>query len=345
MVTQKDVARDAGVSVSTVSRVVRGANYIDAATRQRVLDAIEALHYQPDLVARRLKYGRTYTIGLIVNDISNPFFGHVVIGAQRTIGALSEPEFELLLFNTSRDPEKERRALDVVLNKRVEGIILASMAAPECIDAARHAAGVHHIPVVSIDNHLGDFEFGIVSADNQLGGRELARHLLQHGHRRIGIIAGPHAETHARERIEGCAQALAEYGLGMDEELVGVGNWSHEDGYRITQRWLEMADPPTAILSSNNFMCMGALYALRERNLRVPEDIAIVSFDSVEFGNLLRPCLTTLDYDWEKIGEDAARLVLEGIQANGENREPQQIREPVRLLIRESCGCECGPVW
>ena len=341
IVTQKDVAREAGVSVSTVSRVVRGANYTDAATRQRVLEAIRDLQYRPNAVARRLKYGRTYTIGFVINDISNPFYGHAVMGVERYLSAAGEPEFELFLLNTSGDPRQEIRAVEVMLNKCVEGIILASTATRECIDAVRAAAVEHHIPVVSIDNHLGGFEFGTVGADNQAGACELTRHLLQHGHTRIGIIGGPHAESHARERAEGYAQALAEAGLGLDEEMVGAGNWSLEDGYRITRGWLALANPPTAIFGSNNFMSMGALYAIRERRLRVPDDIAVVSFDDVEFGNLLRPCLTTLDYGWEKIGEEAARLVLEGVRAKDEHRGLQRVNLPVRLMVRESCGCLC----
>jgi LacI family transcriptional regulator len=342
-VTQKDVAREAGVSVSTVSRVIRNTNYIDAATRAKVLDAVQKLQYRPDTAARRLKYGRTYIIGFVVNDIANPFFGHAVIGAERYISEAPEPEFELFLVNTSGDPKKELRAIEVMLSKRVEGIILASTATQECIDAVRNVAMDHQIPVVSIDNQLGGFELGIVSADNQSGAYQLTRHLLQHGHQRIGIISGPREESHACARVEGCKQALAEFGLGLDQQLVGAGNWSPEDGYRIVYDWLNLAPPPTAIFSSNNFMCMGALYAIREHKLHVPGDIAIVSFDDIQFGNLLRPCLTTLDYDWQRIGGEAARLVLEGVRAKSRSEGTIRIRVPVKLLVRESCGCSWQP--
>jgi LacI family transcriptional regulator len=338
-VTLKDVAREAGVSVSTVSRVVRGTNYIDAATRQSVLDAIQKLRYRPNVLARRLKSGRTYTIGFIVNDIVNPFFGHAVIGAEHHLNAAGMSEFELFLAHTGGDPNKEVRAVDVMLDKRVEGIIVASTAMPPCIEAIRRAAIEHHVPVVSIDNQLGGFEQGVVSADNQAGAYMLTRHLLEHGHQRIGIISGPHAESHVRERLAGFEQATAEFGLVTDDDLIGYGNWSLEDGYRIMQRWLGMANPPTGVFGSNNFMCMGALYAIRERRLHVPNDVAVVSFDRVEFGDLLRPSLTTLDYEWRRIGEEAARLVLEGIRAPRADRLPQRVSVPVRLLVRESCGC------
>lgn len=342
-VTLKDVAREAGVSVSTVSRVVRGADYIDVATRQSVLDAIDKLQYRPNVLARRLKSGRTYTIGFIINDISNPYFGHAVIGAEHYVNTLVMPEFELFLYNTGGDPAREIRAVEVMLSKRVEGIILASTAMPGCIDAIRGAAVEHHLPVVSIDNHLDGFEMGIVSADNRNGAYQLTRHLLEHGHRRIGFIGGPSAESHAQERRAGFEQALAEYDLFADNDLMATGDWSLEAGYHIVLRWLEMVHPPTAVFGSNNFMCMGALYAIRDRRLRVPGDVAVVSFDSVEFGDLLRPGLTTLDYEWTRIGEEAARLVLDGILGKGPRLGPQRVSVPVRLLVRESCGCTGVP--
>ncbi len=337
--TLKDVARAAGVSVSTVSRVVRDVDYIDAATRRRVLDAIQALQYRPNPVARRLKYGRTYTIGFIIHDISNPFYGHLVIGADRYISSIESPEFDLFIVNTGRDPKKEKHAAEVMLDRRVEGVILASTATSECLEAFREMVVQHGIPVVSIDNYLGGFEYGIVSAENQVGAYQLMQHLIQHGHRRIGVLTGPEAESHARERMEGCRQALQEAGYTSEGMLIAAGNWSVEDGYRITREWLEGKWPPTAIFSSNNLMCMGALYAIQECGLCVPRDVAVVSFDGVEFGTFLRPILTTLGYDWERIGEEAARLVLQARTVAGYSDQPHYVRVPVQLLIGESCGC------
>ncbi len=339
-VTLKDVAKAAGVSVSTVSRVVRDAAYIDASTRQRVLEAIQALQYRPNPVARRLKYGRTYTIGFIIHDISNPFYGHTVIGAERYISSVKSPEFDLFILNTGRDPKKEKRAAEVMLARRVEGIILASTATLECLEAFKELTIRHGIPIVSVDNCLGGFECGVVSAENQTGAYQLMRHLLGHGHRRIGILAGPDAESHAQERVKGCLQALLEAGYASDQVLIAAGNWSVEDGYRISQGWLKSESPPTAIFSSNNLMCMGALYAVQEYGWHVPRDVAVVSFDGIEFGTFLRPVLTTLHYDWERIGEEAARLVLEAVMKGGYREQPTRyVRVPVQLVIGESCGC------
>ncbi|MGQ9501344.1 MAG: LacI family DNA-binding transcriptional regulator [Anaerolineae bacterium] len=349
--TLKDVARAAGVSVSTVSRVVRDAAYIDASTRQRVLDAIQALQYRPNPVARRLKYGRTYTIGFIIHDISNPFYGHAVIGAERYISSIESSQFDLFILNTGRDPKKEKRAVEIMLDRHVEGVILASTAAPECLESFKEMAVSHRIPVVSIDNCLGGFECGIVSAENRVGAYQLMQHLLQHGHRRIGILVGPQTESHARERMEGCQQALQEASCAPEEVLVAAGNWSVEDGYHISRKWLRGRRPPTAIFSSNNLMGMGALYAIQESGLHVPREVALVSFDGVEFGTFLRPVLTTLRYDWEKIGEEAARLVLEAVSGAICSDQPiRQVRVPVQLVIGESCGCRLasrhgGSMW
>jgi len=334
-----DVAKEADVSISTVSRVIRNTDYIAAPTRRKVLDAIQKLDYRPNSVARHLKYMRTYTIGFVINDISNPFFGHAVKGAEQYLLNSGELEFELLLINTNGEADREIKAIELMVNKRVEGIILSSTSERECINLIQKIVDTHQIPVVSIDNQLGGFEIGIVSAENYRGAYELTSHLLSHGHQRIGFISGPLSESHARERLDGFKSALAQNSLGFDENLLANGNWTVEGGYRAVCEWLLQEVPPSAIFCSNNFMCMGALSALSDHNIRVPADMAIVSFDDIEFGDLLRPCLTTLDYSWQGIGREAVKLVLEGIKANKQQMNPQSVHLPIQLLIRESCGC------
>lgn len=335
----KDVAREAGISVSTASRVIRNTGYVSDETRQRVYAAIQKLNYKPNNIARGLKYGRTFAIGFVMHDIANPFFSNAVKGAEQYLRN-EGLDFELVLSNTSGECDREIRALELMTSRRVEGIILASTAIQECVDLVRKVVKQDRIPVVSIDNQLGGFEFGVVSAENQLGAYQLTSHLLEHGHKRIGIISGPPHESHARARLDGCMQALVEHGVDLDEDLfVAVGNWAPEHGYEITNLWLDLERPPTAIFSVNNLMCMGALSALRERNVRVPGDIAIAAFDDVEFGYLIQPRLTTLKYSYQKIGEEAIRLVLEAIQAKEPSPRPKLVKVPVQMRIGESCGC------
>src|SRR5574341_57845 len=242
-VTLRDVARQAGVSVSTVSRVIRNAGYIAAPTRQNVLSIIDALQYHPNSAARRLRYGRTYVIGFVVTDISNPFFSHAIKGAEQFLRSREDHDFELVLFNTNGEPAREIKAYELLLNKQAEAIILSSTAASECVDRLKQVVNATNLSIVSIDNRLGGVEIGVVTADNQVGAYQLMAHLLGHGQKRIGIIAGPQQESHVSERLEGCRQALSEYGLELEKDLVSSGSWTVEEGYRIAMRWLDSGSP------------------------------------------------------------------------------------------------------
>ncbi len=336
--TLRNVADRAGVSVSTVSRVIRGERYISDATRKRVLDTIAELGYQPDLDARRLKSGRTFVIGFVVPDISNPFFSHLVKAAERVIHELGQSKYELIVCNTDGRPERERAAIDLLLGRRAEGMLLASTGDPATVARVRALVESRNLPVVLIDNDLPGVQADLVTVDNRAAARALMEHLLGHGHRRLGIIAGPLHESSAAERLAGCHDGLVAAGVDPTAALVAAGDWGLESGRRITEEWLGLAEPPTAIFSSNNFMTVGALMAIRDRGLRIPRDIALVSFDEVEFGFLLSPAWTTIDYSLDETGAGAARLVLERINGQ-ENMPPRQLRIPHRLLVRESCGC------
>ncbi len=336
----RDVAREAGVSVSTASRVIRQAGYVSQSTRQRVLEAVEKLKYRPNIVARRLKYGRTFTIGFVMNDIANPFFGHAVKGAERYIRESGGQDYELILFNTSGEPYREIKALETMADKRVEGIIIASTASPNCIELIHKIENESNIPIVSIDNELGGKELGVVSADNISGAYQLVSHLItRHQYTSFGIISGPAQESHARDRLNGALKALNEADIKPEADYIQYGKWTYIDGYNITLEWIRRGKCPRVIFASNNFMCLGAISVLRDKNIAVPEEVAVVSFDDIQFGHLFRPRLTSLDYSWDGIGRETARLILEGINAENIPEHPIQVRLPVNLLVRESCGC------
>jgi LacI family transcriptional regulator len=338
-----DVAKEAEVSISTVSRVIRGTNYVDDQTRSKVLEVIDRLHYQPNHFARGLKYGRTYTIGFIVHDIANPFFSHAVKGAEQLLRSDENNGMELILYNTNGQVKRELKALELMIDKRVEGVILASTSSKECVELAHKMVTEHKIPLVSIDNQLGGFEKGVVSVDNHQGTYLLTSHLIQHGYPSIGFIAGSSNESHAQDRLEGYRHALAEHGITPDPDHIVSGNWLPEDGYRATIHWIETNKLPKAVLSSNNFMCMGVLSALKERNLSVPDDIAVASFDDIEFGSLFHPGMTTLNYSWNKIGEESVRLLMMKKDEEKKNQKPRYVKIPIELEIRESCGCKVKP--
>lgn len=330
-----DVANEAGVSTSTASRVIRGTKYISDQTKSKVLDAFEKLNYKPNHLARGLKYGRTYTIGFIIHDITNPFFSHAVKGVEEYLRTVQKNSMELILYNTSGDPLREVKALELMIDKRVEGLILASTCCGDCISLAEKIVKNHHIPIVSIDNNLGGFELGIVSINNHKGAYVLTSHLIEHGYSDIGFIAGSLDETHARDRQEGYRQALFDHGLDTHLEYITSSNWSVEDGFKKTQDWIKSGKLPEAIVCSNNFICIGVLMALKENGISVPKDIAIVSNDDIEFGSLFEPGLTTLDYSWTKIGEEAVRLLID----KKKRAKPINIQIPFEIVIRQSCGC------
>ncbi len=339
MVTLWDVARRAGVSLSTVSRVTRGSGYIAPVTKSKVLQAIEELQYRPNTIARHLRYGRTYVVGFVLSDITNPFFSHAVKGVEQYLRGKENNNYELILFNTNSEPEREIKALEFMLDKHAEAIILASTASPQCIRMVRQVVQEHHVPIISIDNSMDGLESGIITEDNLAGTYQLTSHLLQHGHQKIGFISGPLRESHVCERLEGCRKAIEDKGLAFEDQLVSYGNWTVEDGFDITMAWLALEKPPTAILGLNNFMCMGALSAIIQHGKRVPDEIALASFDDVEFGHLLHPCLTALDYSYQQIGVEAIRMALNSIETEASRHVKEVVRLPVKMMVRQSCGC------
>lgn len=334
MSTLKDVAKEAGVSVPTVSRVINNYRYVRETTRKRVLEAIEKLSYHPNIVAKNLKQGKTNSIGFILPDISNSFFAMVTVGIEKV---LRKNGYHLILCNTDGRHELEVDSLKLVISKKVEGIILAT------IGTTGELTGeiIHHlkIPVVVIDNKMKGLKTDVVLHDNIGGAQQLTSHLIAHGHKRIAFIGGPLNETSGKKRLEGYKRALIKNGLPVIKELIKIGDWRKDSGFQLTRELLNLSDKPTGIVAANTYMALGVLLALREEGLKVPKDIALVSFDDLEFVSALDPPLTTLKSLDTKIGEVAADLLLERIK-NRNEKEIQEIYLPTELVIRNSCGCK-----
>jgi len=337
-VTLKDIAQATGFSMSTISRVMRSDRYTDPDTKEKVLAAAQALNYKPDSAARRLKYGRSFVVGMVVQDITNPFFSHAILGAERVLHQYQGGKYELIIANTAAVSEREAGAITQMLQRQVEGLIVASNQTDESLAAIRRVLK-SGVPVVSVDNDLGSGKIDVVGVDSFDGTAVLTRHLIEAGHKRIAIIAGPQTESHARARLEGFKSALKEGGLKVHRPLVREGDWEPSSGYTITAGWIAKSLVPDAILACNNFMGMGALSAIRDANLAVPDDIALATFDDVEFGHLIRPGLTTLKYSWEDIGARAADLLLARLEGKESMSAAQRrVEVPFELLVRESCG-------
>lgn len=335
--TISQVAAVSHVSTQTVSRVINNRPDVAPETRKRVLATIEKIGYHPSTLARRLKYGRTNTIGFILPDISNPFFSNAIKAAYNFINNSEYSHYELLFYSTDGHPEREKKALDLFVARQMEGIIIASSASDLIIGHIRHILASKEIVIVAVDNQLGDLNIDLVTSDNFLGAHRLTTHLLDLGHKSIAVITGPPNESSSNERLEGYKAALKDHGIVFDERIALVGDWTKDSGISATLRLLHLKPGPTAIFGFNNSLSMGALSVLKTQGIKVPEKMALVSFDDVEYGEFLNPALTTTSTSWYELGRVSASLLLERI-ANGNSKPQQSIKLPMDLIIRESCG-------
>ncbi|HZG57081.1 LacI family DNA-binding transcriptional regulator [Paenibacillus sp.] len=317
--TVKDVAREAGVSTATVSRVLNRTGYVSEPVREQVLSVVERLNFRPNSIARSLKQDRSNAIGLIVPDMTNPYFMTVARRLQKTcVGA----GFHLLFMDSEEDAGRESDALDLLMEKRVEAIVLAATGSASNlpkIDAIRSSG----TPLVLIDRRIDRVEADFVGEDSFSASKAAVSELIDRGHSRIGIAAGPSAIATARERLDGALAALQ--GRGLAPAVVFEGDFTRESGRRAVRELTSGDAPPTAVFSCNNEMTYGFYLGLRDANVD-PASIEVVSFGDLEFSPLFRQRLTAIRQDPEWLGETAGELLLERI------REPHAPRrESVRV--------------
>ncbi|MFJ3301594.1 LacI family DNA-binding transcriptional regulator [Streptomyces sp. NPDC086549] len=343
MPTMADVARSAGVSVATVSHVLNGTRPVLPHTRQAVLDAIDQLGYTPNTLARSLVTSRTRSIGLAVSAISNPYFTEILQGVE---AAALEHGYSLLIADPHDDPGHERKVVQLLHERRVDGMIVAPSADPRELVAY---LGRHAVPTVFldrvIDTHAGDADsaprFDQVCAENTGPMTRLVTHLAALGHRRIGLVAGLPGLSTTGERITGYRHGLAAAGLAHDEGLVVPGNSESARAQQATAALLSLGAPPTALITANNAMTIGTLRALRERGLTVPDDIALCCFDDFAWADLFSPRLTAIAQPSREIGAQAVRVLLDRLAAP--DRPARTVRLPCAFVHRTSCGCPERP--
>ncbi len=333
MPTIYDVAKKAGVSAMTVSRVINGKKDVKPETRERVLKAIEELGYVPNSLARSFVLQKTRTIGLVITDITNPFFTTLARGVEDTA---MKSQFSVIFCNTDEDPDKEVLYLELLARKRVDGVILASASGRR---GPLKSILLRNIPIVLIDREVDGLEdLDIVKGDSVYGAYLLTKHLLDLGHRRIGIIVGSKNISTAEDRVEGYKRALIEAGVTIDEELIRFARYSREDGYKVTKDLLSLDNPPTAIFGGNNFIAVGAMMAIRDSGLNVPEDIALVSFDDIESLSQVYPFFTVVTQPAYSMGVIAAELLIRRIEDKDRVRERRKVILQPELIIRKSAG-------
>src|SRR5262249_23061613 len=271
-----------------------------------------------------------HTVGLIVPHVAHPFYASILQGAQSYLRGAG---YRLILVDSGEDAQSVAEAINTLLDHWVDGILISITPFP----AARFAELLRGTPCVFIDETVADGGVGSVLLENREGVGALVGHLAWHGHSRIGFLGGPHDRTDGRERLEGYRAAMAAHSLEVDTSLIAECEWSLRGGIEHTLRLLDGAVPPTAIAAASAELALGALAAARSRGLRLPGDLAIVSFDDTYFAPLLEPALTAISYDTPYMGERSARLLVNAI----ETEEPgyEEVRIGVKLVPRRSCGC------
>ncbi|MEX2540773.1 MAG: LacI family DNA-binding transcriptional regulator [Trueperaceae bacterium] len=324
-----ELARELGLSPSTISRAISRPDLVAAETRERILAAVEAHGYRPNGIARSLRRGESNTIGVIVSDLKNPFYSTVAKAIENQV---SDHGYSCVICDADESAEKEAHALELLAQLKVRGIIHAFTGGD--VDTLRRLQA-EGMPLIEIDRRSDLPGVDAVLLDNALGARLAAEHLLGLGHRRIAIVSGPERLTTGRQRLEGFRKALANAGVTLDDEYTEIGDFREASGYQATSRLLQLDAPPTALFVANNEMMAGALSALREAGVNIPRQISLISFDDVRWAKYVDPPLTIIAQPTEQFGAVAAELFWERL--HGRTEPVVRILSP-SLVVRESCA-------
>jgi LacI family transcriptional regulator len=326
----KDVARLAGVSTSTVSAVINNSVPVSPKRLKKVLDAMAALDYHPDEVARSLKKGRTKAVGVIVPDITNAFYPEVICGVEE---AAREHGYAVLLCDSGENPKHESEHLSTLFSRRVDGVLIAS-----CANSTAYEAIVRRrFPVVFFDRIPSAAGEDTVSTDNIQAGYIAARHLIDLGHERIAMLVGHLGLSPHRDRLEGFRKAMQEANLPIRDEYLIAGQLQVANGFEDSLRILELPTKPTAIMVSNNKLLLGLLQALDERGVSIPKDISVLGFDDYAWNRYFNPSLTAIAQPTYEIGRRAFELLLQIIDKERNlSTSKKQIRLKAELRVRNS---------
>ena len=332
MATIYDVARMAGVSTGTVSRYLNQNGYVGADARERIKVAIQELDFRPSSIARGLTNKRTRMIGFVVSDLLNPFVPEVVRGAQ---DLADELEYCTLIYNTDGNGQREVRALKLLYERRVDGLIIMP---PETLEGNRcilelHAQG---IPIVLIGRKLETAQVDRVSTSTYTGALEAVLHLANLGHTRIAFIGGELTHNTTTGRRRGYLDGLSQVGLPYDEQLLIETSLTQESGAQAMARLLELGSRPTGVFAANDIAAIGAMQEFQRRGGSIPTDLSIVGFDDITLAAYTQPALTTVAQPKQLLGRSAVELLLARIEQTEERGEVQEIRLPCTLVPRAS---------
>lgn len=332
MVTMKDVAQLAGVSITTVSHVVNGTRAVAAETKERVLDAVAKTGYTGDVIARSLVTGGTRSLGVAISLVANPYFAELMQAVESEATAAG---YTLLLVDTHDEAETEEYSIRMLRARRVDGLLLTP--SPGAVATVLPELRRLNIPTVLVDRLPGNQPIDQVGPENVQAVSALVQHLGELGHRRIGMISGAAGLTTSSERALGYRLGLGRAGLAWDPDLVASGESTSVQGAVALSQLLSLPAPPSAVVAGNNAMMVGVLHEARRRQLKIGTDLAVVGYDDVEWADLVDPPLTTMAQPIADIGRTAVRMLLARIKDPA--REPQTVRLPAKLMHRQSCGC------
>ncbi|NMM65424.1 LacI family transcriptional regulator [Clostridium sp. P21] len=332
-VTIKDIAQKSGVSLTTVSRVLNSSGYVKEETRKKVLSAIKELNYTPSAIARSLSKNKTNTIGVVIPEINNEFYGEIIKGISEVA---DEYNLNMILCNTDNNIEKEVKALKLLKEQRIEGIIITPTSVEDDFNS-EYLITIEQlgIPIVLVDGHVKYADFSGAFVDNIKGAYDSTDALIKAGHRKIGIITGRMNSDAAQNRLKGYKKALALNDIPFDERYVFKGDYSEKLAYKLTKEMLSMENRPTAVFASSNRMTIGCIKAITEEGLKVPDDMALIGFDRIDILNSLGMNISFVDGPTIELGTIAMKILIENIQ-NEEYFDTKKITIAPKLILKGS---------
>lgn len=331
-VTLEDIARALNVSKMTVSRAINNHPEISRATRERILATARKMNYRPNQFARALTTHQSYLIGIVVPDLMHSYFAEICRGVEthaRPVG------YQNLICSTEEEPRKEQDEIEALLS-RTDGLIVASAISGSDTNFYRQLLS-DGAKIVLIDRVVDGLKCSAVTTDDLQVGILATEHLIKLGHRKIGHLRGTNVST-SLQRLEGYRQALTRAGIRPNKKFIRDCGFTEADGYAAMKTWIASGDLPTAIFAANDPAAIGAMSAMDEAGLKVPDDVAFVGAGSIHYGDMLRVPLTTVGWSTSAMGQAAAELLLDLIRDKNQSRKNQRITIPPALVVRRSCG-------
>ncbi len=329
----RDIAREVGTSIATVSRALNNKKGVSDDMRRRVLSKAKELGYIANGLARGMKISKTFTVGVLISDIKNPYFSEVISSMERVLYA---KKYNLIICNVGEDYAKEREYLELLVSKNVDGLLVAPVKEEKNLSIYRRLVR-HGMKIVFFDRLVDSVQTDAVIVDNEAATYEAVRYLTKFGHKKIGAIYGIEKSYTGAERLKGFLEAVKDFGLEVRREWIKSGEFKEDLSYEQALEILSMKKRPSAIIAMNNFTTLGVMRAVRELNIKVPQELSVMGFDDAEWMKVCSPSVTTIVQPTDVIGMTAATLLLDAIEG-GEFRKPQQVILKANLLKRESVG-------